>query len=156
MVGFVVWLVLLCGWFFCVCSCCGVVLVVCLVRASVCCDIAVSSRCLRRLGVLQMRKWCLEQQREREERLAAEKTSDKEYAAYLESLGVMRDGFEAKLKAERAAQAAAIKATNDRMVRECVCMCVHTCACMCACMCVPVCACVSMCVSMCVSICVLS
>ena len=129
MVVLVVWLVLL--FLFGVCG-------------SVCCDIAVSSLCLRRLGVLQMRKWCLEQQREREERLAAEKTSDKEYAAYLESLGVMRDGFEAKLKAERAAQAAAIKATNDRMVR--VCACVRLCA--------PVCACVSMYVSMCVSMCV--
>jgi hypothetical protein len=50
--------------------------------------------------------------------MAAEKQSDREYAAYLESLGVMRDGLEARMKAERAAQAAATKATNDRMVRH--------------------------------------
>lgn len=72
----------------------------------------------RLLQAAQMRKWCLEQQREKEERMAAEKQSDREYAAYLESLGVMRDGLEARMKAERAAQAAATKATNDRMVLE--------------------------------------
>ena len=63
-----------------------------------------------------MRTWCLAQQREKEERLAADKAADREYAAYVESLGIMRDGLEAEMKAERARQAAALKAANDRMV----------------------------------------
>lgn len=72
----------------------------------------------RMLQAAQMRAWCLAQQREKEERLAAEKAADKEYAAYLESLGKMRDDLTAQAKAEQAARIAAIKAANDRMILE--------------------------------------
>jgi hypothetical protein len=84
----------------------------------------------------QMRRWCLAQQAEKEARLAAEKDADREYAAYLESLGKMRDDLELTRRSERELAAAQLKAENDRMVR---CATVSACPCggRCALLCLP-------------------
>ena len=73
-----------------------------------------------RLQAVQMREWSLAAQAEKAARLAEEKAADREYGAFLETVGKLRDGAVEVATTDAARRIAETKAYNQRMVRGCV------------------------------------
>lgn len=72
----------------------------------------------RSLQAEQMRQWVAQQKSERVARLVEEIKDDRAYAAYLRDLEVQREAVDKMIADAKAAEEAAAKAENDRLVRQ--------------------------------------